>query len=545
MLGHAPLLATIAAALVVAFALGYVAQRLRLSPIVGYLVAGVVIGPFTPGIVADASIGRELSEIGVVLLMFGVGMHFSVKDLFAVRRAAIPGAIGQSFVATIAGSALGLWLGWHPSEAILFGLCLSVASTVVMLRALEDRQLLDTRAGHISVGWLIVEDIFTVVALVAIPVVAVGHGGIGELSSALGWTVLKVSAFAAIMLIVGRKVIPWILARVADTGSRELFTLTTLALGLGIAVGAGWLFDVSFALGAFFAGMVLKESPLSHRAADESLSLRDTFAVLFFVAVGMLVNPATFVEHPLAVLGTLAVIVVGKFAIAFVMMRVLKYSKSMALVVAAALAQIGEFSFILSTLGLSLGLISEETNELILAAAMLSILMNPALFAWASRAYVAKQADAAPHPEPADAPVAYEGTGHAIVVGHGRVGKRAAAALRAKGVDVVVIDDNEKHVTELREQSLPAILGNAVRGKVLRAAGMERATALIVATPDPLTAGVIIEKARGIQPAALILARGHGDADVAYLTERGADRVIVGVYEVADIMVEETLRKHA
>lgn len=543
MLAHAPLLSTIAVGLVAAFLFGFVAQKLRLSPIVGYLAAGVVIGPFTPGFVGDVEIGRELSEIGVVLLMFGVGLHFSVKDLFAVRRAALPGAIGQSLLATVAGTGLGLWLGWDLTASLLFGLCLSVASTVVMLRALEERQLLDTRAGHISVGWLIVEDIFTVIALVVIPVLAVGQGGPAQVTAALGLTILKVGAFAAIMIIVGRRLVPWMLARVADSGSRELFTLAILALGLGVAVGAAWLFDVSFALGAFFAGMILKESPLSHRAADDSLPLRDAFAVLFFVSVGMLVDPHVFIERPLAILATLLVIVVGKFGAAYFIVRVLRYSNSMALVVAAALAQIGEFSFILATMGLNLEILPPEASDLILAAAMLSILLNPALFAWASRAYVAKQADAAPASEPADAPVAYEGSGHIIIVGNGRVGARAGAALRDRNAKVVVIDDNETRVDELRAQSLPAILGNAVRAKVLRAAGLERAKALIVATPDPLTAGVIIEKARTIAPDVLILARGHHDEDVTYLTAHGADHVIVGVYEVADIMVEEASRR--
>jgi CPA2 family monovalent cation:H+ antiporter-2 len=543
MLAHAPLLSTIAVGLVAAFIFGFIAQKLRLSPIVGYLVAGVLIGPYTPGFVGDVEIGKELSEIGVVLLMFGVGLHFSVKELLAVRRAALPGAIGQMLVATAAGTGLGLWLGWNLSASLLFGLCLSVASTVVMLRALEERQLLDTRAGHIAVGWLIVEDLAMVIALVVIPVLALGSNGPGELTAALGLTVLKVGAFVAIMVIVGRRAVPWMLAKVADSGSRELFTLAILALGLGVAVGAAWLFDVSFALGAFFAGMILKESPLSHRAADDSLPLRDAFAVLFFVSIGMLVDPAVFVERPLAVLATVLVIVVGKFFAAYVIVRILKYSKSMSLVVAAALAQIGEFSFILASMGREYEIISADAKDLILAGAMLSIIVNPALFAWASRAYRAKQEEPASPEIVADAPVAYEGDGHTIIVGNGRVGARANAALQDRRVDVVVIDDNETRVEQLRAEGTPAILGNAVRAKVLRAAGLERARTIIVATPDPLTAGVIIEKARSIAPDVLILARGHHDEDVTYLTERGADHVIVGVYEVADIMVEEASKR--
>lgn len=543
MLAHAPLLSTIALGLVAAFAMGLLAQKARLSPIVGYLIAGILIGPYTPGFVGDGEIGKELSEIGVVLLMFGVGLHFSVKELLAVRRVALPGAIGQMAVATAAGTGLGLWLGWSLDGALLFGLCLSVASTVVMLRALEDRQLLDTRAGHISVGWLIVEDLAMVVALVVVPVLATGGTTPGEITASVAWTLVKVGGFVALMVIVGRRAIPWLLAKVADSGSRELFTLAVLALGLGVAVGAAWLFQVSFALGAFFAGMILKESPLSHRAADDSLPLRDAFAVLFFVSVGMLVDPAVFVQRPLAVLATVLVIVMGKFAAAYVIVRALKYSKSMSLVVAAALAQIGEFSFILITLGRDLDILPPEAKHILLAGALVSILLNPALFAWASRAYRQGQRDDAKAADAADYPTQYPGRDHTIIVGHGRVGARAATGLRATGHRVVVIEDNERRVEEIREQGEFAILGNAVRGKVLAAAGIKRARALIVATPDPLTAGAIIAKARAASSTIEILARGHNDQDSQYLMDNGANRVIVGVYEVADIMVE--LVEHA
>lgn len=543
MLAHAPLLSTIALGLVAAFAMGLLAQKARLSPIVGYLIAGILIGPYTPGFVGDGEIGKELSEIGVVLLMFGVGLHFSVKELLAVRRVALPGAIGQMAVATAAGTGLGLWLGWSLDGALLFGLCLSVASTVVMLRALEDRQLLDTRAGHISVGWLIVEDLAMVVALVVVPVLATGGTTPGEITASVAWTLVKVGGFVSLMVIVGRRAIPWLLAKVADSGSRELFTLAVLALGLGVAVGAAWLFQVSFALGAFFAGMILKESPLSHRAADDSLPLRDAFAVLFFVSVGMLVDPAVFVQRPLAVLATVLVIVMGKFAAAYVIVRALKYSKSMSLVVAAALAQIGEFSFILITLGRDLDILPPEAKHILLAGALVSILLNPALFAWASRAYRQGQRDDAKAADAADYPTQYPGRDHTIIVGHGRVGARAATGLRATGHRVVVIEDNERRVEEIREQGEFAILGNAVRGKVLAAAGIKRARALIVATPDPLTAGAIIAKARAASSTIEILARGHNDEDSQYLLDNGANRVIVGVYEVADIMVE--LVEHA
>lgn len=535
MLHHAPLLTTIAAGLVVAFGLGFLAQKARLSPIVGYLAAGIVIGPFTPGYEADTDLAMELAEIGVILLMFGVGLHFSFRELLAVRKVALPGAIAQMTAATALGTGLGLWIGWDLGASMLFGLALSVASTVVMLRALEDEQLLDTRGGHIAVGWLIVEDLAMVIALVMIPVLASDVGGPGALAGELAWTVVKVGAFVALMVVVGRRVIPWLLARVADSGSRELFTLSVLALGIGVAVGAAYLFDVSFALGAFFAGMILRESDLSHRAAEDSLPLRQAFAVLFFVAVGMLFDWRVIIEQPLALLGTFLVIVAGKTVVAFAIVRTLKYSKQMALVVAAALAQIGEFSFILVTLGADLEILSGDARDLVLGGAILSIIANPLLFAWATRAY-REMEDVVPI---VDAPREYEGEDHVLVVGFGRVGARVAEGLWARGVPTVVVDDDERRVETLREQGREAILGNAVRAKVLMAAGIDAATVVIVAIPDPLNAGAIVSKARAMRPEARIIGRGHRDVDVEYLTEMGADRVIVGVHETADLMVAE------
>ena len=532
MIHHAPLISTIAVGLVAAFVLGLLAQRLRLSPIVGYLAAGIVIGPYSPGFVGDVDLATQLSEIGVILLMFGVGLHFSFKELLAVRRVALPGAIAQMTVATALGTGLGLVMGWGTAGALLFGLALSVASTVVMLRALEERQLLDTRAGHIAVGWLIVEDLAMVIALVVVPVLAGDGVSGGELAGELALTVLRVGGFVALMWFVGRRVIPWTLARVADTGSRELFTLGVLAIGLGVAVGAAWMFEVSFALGAFFAGMILRESDLSHRAAEDSLPLRDAFAVLFFVAVGMLVDPSIVLRQPLALLATVGIIVVGKFAIAFALVRALRYSRSMALVVATSLAQIGEFSFILVTLGADLEVLSQDAQDLVLAGAIISIILNPLLFAWIARVYARRSADAQ------DGPVSSEATGHVIVVGYGRVGGRAARALWRASIPVVVIDDDETRVAAIREQGHEAILGNAARAKVLRAAGIADARAVLVGVPDPLNAGAVVAKARALAPDADIVARGHGKRDVAYLEEQGASRVLVGVHEVADLMVE-------
>ena len=533
MLHHAPLITTIATGLVAAFVLGFLAQKVRLSPIVGYLAAGLVIGPYTPGFVGDVEIAAQLSEIGVILLMFGVGLHFSFRELLAVRKVALPGAIAQMTLATVLGTGLGFVMGWGVAGSLLFGLALSVASTVVMLRALEERQMLDTRAGHIAVGWLIVEDLAMVIALVVVPVLAAGDGDVspGELAGELALTVLRVAAFVALMLVVGRRVIPWALARTADTGSRELFTLGVLAIGLGVAVGAAWLFEVSFALGAFFAGMILRESDLSHRAAEDSLPLRDAFAVLFFVSVGMLVDPGVVARQPWALLATVAIIVGGKFAVAYALVRVLRYSRSMSLVVAASLAQIGEFSFILVTLGADLEILHRDAQDLVLAGAIVSIVLNPLLFAWVARVYARSG-------EVDDAPVAWEVSGHVVVVGFGRVGGRVAEKLWAAGIEVVVVDDDETRVARIRDLGHEAVLGNAARAKVLHAAGIESARLVLVGVPDPLNAGAVVATARELAPEADIVARGHGKRDVAYLREQGASRVLVGVHEIADLMVE-------
>ncbi|WP_062526685.1 YbaL family putative K(+) efflux transporter [Demequina rhizosphaerae] len=536
MLHHAPLITTIAVGLVAAFILGFLAQKARLSPIVGYLAAGLLIGPYTPGYVGDVDLATQLSEIGVILLMFGVGLHFSFKELLAVRRVALPGAIAQMTVATALGTGLGFVLGWGTAGSLLFGLALSVASTVVMLRALEERQMLDTRAGHIAVGWLIVEDLAMVIALVVVPVLAGGADVTGaELAGELALTVARVAGFVALMWFVGRRVIPWTLARVADTGSRELFTLGVLAIGLGVAVGAAWLFEVSFALGAFFAGMILRESDLSHRAAEDSLPLRDAFAVLFFVAVGMLVDPSIVWRQPVALLATVAIIVGGKLVVAYALVRALKYSRSMALVVGASLAQIGEFSFILVTLGADLEVLHQDAQDLVLAGAIVSIILNPLLFAWVARVYARREGVAV---DDAEGPVESHATGHVVVVGYGRVGGRVAEGLWGAEIPVVVIDDDETRVERIRAAGHEAILGNAARAKVLRAAGIEAARAVLVGVPDPLNAGAIVAKARELAPEADIVARGHGKRDVAYLQAQGASRVLVGVHEIADLMVE-------
>jgi K+:H+ antiporter len=437
---YTPLISTIVVALVLAFVFGVLAQRLRFSPLVGYLVAGILISPFTPGYVADQGIANELAEIGVILLMFGVGLHFSLEDLLSVGRIAIPGAIAQIAVATALGMGLAWWLGWSMSAGVVFGLALSVASTVVLLRAMQERRLLETERGRIAVGWLIVEDMAMVLTLVLLPALApVLKAGatlsLFALALPVAITLGKVAAFVAIMLIVGKRVIPWILHYVAHTGSRELFRLSVLAIALGVAFGAAMLFDVSFALGAFFAGMMLSESQLSQQAATESLPLRDAFAVLFFVSVGMLVDPTIVLREPIPVLVTVLIIVVGKSLAAFLIVRLFGHPTSTALTIAASLAQIGEFSFILAGLGIELALLPERGRDLILAGAILSILLNPLLFAaldyWLAKAEARSAADAAGPEETA----AREGvpptrlTDHVVLVGHGRVGGFISAAL--------------------------------------------------------------------------------------------------------------------
>ena len=381
------LILTLVGGFVLAFVFGMLANRLKLSPLVGYLLAGVAVGPFTAGFVADMQLAPQLAEIGVILLMFGVGLHFSPGDLMRVRKVALPGAVAQIAVATILGWGAGRLMGLPDLEAALMGFALSVASTVVLLRALEERRQVKGEAGRIAVGWLIVEDLVIVIALVVLPLLAVRPGetldGL-QLAQSLGWTLLKVAAFVGAMLVVGPRILPWLLIRIAHTRSRELFTLGVLAIALGIAFVAYRMFD-SFALGAFLAGLVLNSSPLGHNAAERSLPLRDAFAVLFFVSVGMLFDPGIVVREPLAVLGVLAIVIIGKSLAALAITTLFKLNRATSLTVAASLAQIGEFTFILAALCVSLGAMSRETHDLILAASLLSISLNPFVFALVDR----------------------------------------------------------------------------------------------------------------------------------------------------------------
>lgn len=537
---HTPLIATIVAALVAAFFMGALAHRLRISPIAGYLVAGVIVGPFTPGIVAHQGLANELAEIGVILLMFGVGLHFSLRDLLAVRRIAIPGAIAQIAVATLLGMGMAAMLGWSLLAGFVFGLALSVASTVVLLRALQSRDLVDSERGRIAVGWLIVEDLAMVLALVLLP--ALNHAingatadGLPAMASALAGTLFKVAGFVVVMLLVGRRLIPWGLHWVVHTGSRELFRLAVLAIALGVAFGAAMVFDVSFALGAFFAGMILGETALSRRAAEETLPLRDAFAVLFFVSVGMLFDPKVLIEQPLPLLGVVAIIIVGKSAAAYAIVRAFRYSHETALTVAASLAQIGEFSFILASLGGGLGILPSEGRDLILAGAIISIFLNPMIFS-----LVVPKTRRAEAPRMVEEPATHEPEpprGHTVLVGLGRVGTRIYGELRASGRWLVVIEDDPERAREAIAQGIEVVDGNAVDDDVLEAAGVASADALILAIPEGFEAGAVLERARRFNPELRVIARAHSDAEAEHLQKLGTCEVVMGESAIAQLMV--------
>ena len=548
-----PLISTIVIALALAWVFGSAAHRLRLPPLVGYLLAGVLIGPATPGFVADQTLASELAEIGVILLMFGVGLHFSLEQLLSVRAIAVPGAIAQIACATLLGMALGHWLGWSIGAGLVFGLALSVASTVVLLRALQERRLVETGRGRIAVGWLIVEDMVMVLTLVLLPAFAGVLGGEGAattdlagVATAAGLTIAKFAAFVAIMLIVGKRLIPWVLHYMAHTGSRELFRLAVFVIALGAAYAAAELFGVSFALGAFFAGMILSESPLSQRAAEETLPLRDAFAVIFFVSVGMLFKPAILIEDPLAVLATLAIILVGKSLAAFAIIRLFRYPASTALLVSVSLAQIGEFSFILAGLGVDLGLLPERGRNLILAGAILSILINPLLFAGLdfSRPGVTRRKRRRNRssrrrkalPASRSAPTAL--TNHVVLVGHGRVGGVISERLADKKVPLLVIENDEERIAELKAQGVEAIAGNAADPEIIAAANLAAASCLLVAIPDAFEGGQVVEQARALNPKLRIIARAHSEAEVLHLKKHGASVVILGEHEIARAMVE-------
>ena len=541
---HTSLIALLCVGFVMAFALGMLAQRLRMSPLVGYLLAGVIVGPFTPGFVADQTLAPQLAEVGVILLMFGVGLHFSLRDLLDVKHVAVPGALVQIAFVTTIGAAFGLWQGWPTMGAVIFGLALSVASTVVVMRALEERRLLDTRRGRIAIGWLVVEDLAMVLALVLLPAIA-GALGAGEkigaagIAGALVWTLVKVTAFVVVMLVVGKRAIPWILEHVAGLGSRELFTLSILAIALGVAFGAAYLFDVSFALGAFFAGMLLNESELSHKAAADSLPMRDAFAVLFFVSVGMLFNPSIMLEQPMWVLATVGIIVLGNALVGYLIVRLLGLPKLTGLTISASLSQIGEFSFILAGLGLSQKLLPQEAHDLILAGALLSIIANPFLFAWLDAWQRRQQPGTAvttvtqPLSE-----VPEDMGGHAIVIGYGRVGRELTRLLQDRGIPLVLVESDPDRVEAARKNGLVTVRGNAAAEGVLKAARPQSAQLAILAMPQALEAGEIIARLKAIHPGISVLARAHSEAEVKHLLGHGADAAVLAERELAYSLVD-------
>lgn len=535
---HAPLIGTIVAALVAAFLMGALAHRLRVSPIAGYLLAGVLVGPFTPGFVADAELAAELAELGVILLMFGVGLHFSLKDLLSVRKIALPGAIVQILVAVLLGLALSLTIGWSVLTGILFGLALSVASTVVLLRALETRGLVQTERGRIAIGWLIVEDLVMVLTLVLLPVLAsMQSGNVSgqELTILFLITCLKVAGFVAFMLLVGKRIIPAALHWVVHTGSRELFRLSVLAIALGVAAGAALVFDVSFALGAFFAGMILGETPLSRRAAEETLPLRDAFAVLFFVSVGMLFDPAVVLEQPLLLLATVAIIVFGKSIAAYGIVRMFGYDNRTSLTVAASLAQIGEFSFILAGLGVSLQILPEAGRDLILAGAILSILLHPFLFTAVSGLAIKKSL--LPSQQPQSGAEASPITRHYIVVGLGRVGSLLVEELLRRKTTFTVIEEGLDVISASTLDPAHVIHGNANDESTLIEAGIARAHLLFLAIPEGFEAGSIAVRARKLNTGVKVFARAHSTDEVKHLEKLGVNKVVMGEEEIAKAMI--------
>ncbi|MDO9370704.1 MAG: YbaL family putative K(+) efflux transporter [Sphingopyxis sp.] len=535
------LIGTVVAGLGVAFLMGALAHRLRISPIAGYLLAGVLVGPFTPGFVADTGLALQLAEIGVILLMFGVGLHFSLKDLLSVRKIAVPGAIAQIAVATALGMMLGLWLGWSVEGSAVFGLALSVASTVVLLRALQARDMVETEKGRIAVGWLIVEDLVMVLALVLLPAMfgARGdEGGSAGLLQSAAIVLLKVVGFGAFMFVVARRVLPWVLHWVAHSGSRELFRLAVLAIALGVAFGAAVIFDVSFALGAFFAGMILGETQLSRRAAEETLPLRDAFAVLFFVSVGMLFDPMVLIEQPGPVLATVAIIVLGKSVAAYALVRAFGHNSGTALTVSVSLAQIGEFSFILAGLGVGLKVLPETGRDLILAGSLLSILFNPILFSLVMKHIRKTQADEA-QGEAEDVPDACNAG--VVLIGYGRVGSHIGSLICGRGEGLTVIEDQKDMAAAARAGGATVIVGDATKESILRQAGLDTASTLLIAIPEGVEAGAIVRRARAINPTLVIVARAHSDEEVNDLVRRGADHGVMAERETASRMAERAM----
>jgi CPA2 family monovalent cation:H+ antiporter-2 len=554
---EAELITTIAASLGLAMLMGYIAARMKMPPMAGYLLAGIIIGPATPGFVVNVALAGQLAEFGVMLLMFGVGLHFSIDDLLAVRRIAVPGAILAMCASTGLGIGLALLWGWAPGAAIVFGLALSVASTVVVLRALDAGGALQSINGRIAVGWLIVEDLVMVLVLVLLPPLAGMLGGeqtaSGSIWAALALTLGKVVAFVATMLLVGRRVLPRLLWLVARTGSRELFTLCVISAAVGVAYVSSYLFDVSFALGAFFAGMMMRESELSHRAAEESLPLRDAFAVLFFVSVGVLFDPMVLLEHPAKLVAVVAIVMLANPLVAAGLVLAFRYPLNTAMTVGASLSQIGEFSFILAALGVALGLLPTHGQSLIVAAALISIAANPLVFAGLrpAHAWIRARSSLARRLERRGDPLAtlpmdtgeHYLSGQVVLVGYGRVGRRIAQALSAQGVPYVVAEQNRERVRELREKDIAAVSGDAADPAVLIQAHIARASMLVIATPDTVSVRRMAEVARTLNPAIEIALRTHSEEEARLLSMENVGMVFFGEHELASAMTRHVLAR--
>ncbi|MDX1838563.1 Kef family K(+) transporter [Legionella taurinensis] len=554
-----PLITTVALGFALALIMGFIAVRFKISAIVGYLLAGIIIGPFTPGLFADVKIAQELAEIGIMLLMFGVGLHFSLEDLKRVRSIAIPGAVVQMIAATLLGGGLAVWWGWDYSSALIFGLSLSVASTVVLLRALEERGALDSINGHIAVGWLLVEDLAMVVVLVLLPSLSHGLGDDAAVQQQPLWvvlslTLLKVLSFIILMFVVGRRLLPKLLWHVARTGSRELFTLCVITAAISIAYGAAQLFGVSFALGAFFAGMILRESSYSHRAAEESLPLRDAFAVLFFVSVGMLFNPMVLFEQPLQVLSVVGIIIIGKSIAAFFLVLAFRYPLHSALIVSASLAQIGEFSFILAELGIRFGMLPEEGRHFILAGALISIALNPLIFRLINPVHHWVKS----HPKMlalferendplAELPQTTQEAflaGQVVLVGYGRVGKRIANLLTEHNIPFVVVDENREIIAQLRETGIAAVYGDASEPSVLIQGHIARASMLMIVVSDTVHVRKMIACARALNPDIEIVVRSHDEEEALLLQNEVLGKVFFAEGEIAGSMGQYALNRY-
>jgi monovalent cation:H+ antiporter-2, CPA2 family len=543
----APLISLLAISLALAFLFGWGAARLRVSPIVGYIVAGVVVGPFTPGYVADPALAQQLAEVGVMLLMFGVGLHFSPRELFSVRAIAAPAALIQILVVSSLGALIGMAMGWRLSGAVVFGLSISIASTVVTLRIRQDRRQTQTETGRITVGWLVMEDLAMILALVLLPTwasIAASVGADGSISvlrlrdagAAVGLTMGKIILFAALMFVVGRRVVPWLLHQVVHLGSRELFRLCVLAIALGVAWAASAIFGISLALGALFAGLVMAETDLSQQAANETLPLSDAFAVLFFVSVGMLFDPMILITAPLALAATVLIILLLRNALAYWLMRWLGQNRQRALLITASRSQIGEFSFIIIGLGVTLGLLVDEARDIVVGSAILTICVTPFIASWADRVIARETPVHGPTPEPAAPPH------HVVLVGYGRVGSLIASSLSRSKIDYSVIEVKEDIAQDLAAAGVPAYFGNAASIDLLKEAGVDRAGLLLLTSPNGFENGRIVEAARELNPGIRVYARAHSDAEVEHLQKFGADLVVLGEREIAEAMISAGLR---